>query len=908
MRSRLDKPFRSFLLLAPALAIAFLASATSGWSQQPDNLRILSYNTAFMYVEAELTGPPTGPPCATSCKPFEFPPFPNPCTCSSLTVQVNLGLFADVDEVTRARKIAVRIRETDQDVVVLNEVFDPSAREVLEQELAALGPYKHYVAVLRGKANLELTSLGDLVGGGPDFLSELPAFLGPYQALNLNSGLMLFSKYPFLELQGNWVPNDAVCGEPYCELVGLNNGMPIAPNEVAFKVFGACGNLDCLASKGVAMVKIATPRGPSYVAFTHLQADYADTFWTARRAQYEEIQRVMDGVIPAVERADAFVYLAGDLNSSGYTRDSSQTSSNQEWHSLFNPASSAPNVAGGYFACGNGLVGSPSRACRYGLNGSRHLVDGWGFETSTTDRANDGSRLDYILHSSVVGRLCAQHLELAWDLQADAEDDGGLMWLSDHFPVRGDFGLSSRWCSANDDATAAGPHRNARLLEFGPTNCTQGGSPPCQQDLAIGPPQARINMAGNFQWYMIDQAGSYSMKIDSVAGQKVAFDVYHHTDLSRPVMPFDEQPTRWGTLYSFPKPPYYIRTYAVDASGKTDRVAKGRDYTLKVHQHLCRSAVDACALTPGLALAAPEQYVWPTTVFNDPLTEVRELWWRFKTSGVKSGRLVAGAQAEVGIPTVKMQIETSGLEAMQCLTSVPPLVEEWDDGMIPNQLVEAFEFVDVQVADNDDWDQDGLRDELHVAPDLPGDIDGALKIYFLKVTRSSSFLDSFNPCNAGMTSVLGYLTNLTYLVPRYVEMWAELDDDLGGEDNMRIHMAYDHGGYRPLPPAASSVYKVFDEPDKAQLHGYDRIRGYYVDSVWPTFWEMDEDEHLNAWAPYEPFAGVGPLGGWYESEGSVFQQFSDGGNPDSADYYYYFHFTVCHTETAAACHNPAVSP
>ena len=68
---------------------------------------------------------------------------------------------------------------------------------------------------------------------------------------------------------------------------------------MVFKVYQDCNGFDCLASKGVGLVKIDTPRGPSYVAFTHLQADYSgDSNWPARRHQYEEIAKVIAGAIP----------------------------------------------------------------------------------------------------------------------------------------------------------------------------------------------------------------------------------------------------------------------------------------------------------------------------------------------------------------------------------------------------------------------------------------------------------------------------------------------------------------------------------------------------------------------------------------------------------------------------------
>ena len=875
-----------------------------------DNLRILTYNTAFMYVEANLAGPPPGPvPCATGCNPLG-PPAPLPCTCPSISLQWHRYLFADVEEKVRAERIAGRILATDQDIVVLNEVFDPEARAVFETMLGLQGPYKHYVSRLKGVAPVDFASILDALNaasGVPSFVLDLSAFLLPYHPVNNGSGLMLFSKYPLLPLTGPSTPNDALCGAPDCAFGGRNGAVPLSGAEVVFQVFGDCSGFDCLASKGVGLVKIDTPRGPSYVAFTHLQAD--DENWPARKAQYEEIAKVLTGAIPPNDLDGGFVYLAGDLNTRGSTRAGPQGGGAQEWHDLFDPASANPNVAAGLFACGNGIPGSPStQACRFGVNGSRLLTDAWGFETSTTDVGNGAGRLDYILHSSVQGRLCMQHVMNAWDLQADPYGDGGLTWLSDHFPVRADFGLAGRYCSPNDDPAAALPTKNVRDLSFGPTNCAGSGpNPPCHQDEIVAPPEAGIGPAGAFQWFRIEQFGTYSIKTTHAPNERVAFDVYHHTDLSRPILPFDEEETRWGTLYSFPDPPYYIRTFAVDAAGAPDRTARARDYTLKVHQHLCRKPIDACVLEPGLALSAPYEYLWPTTVQGDPLTELRTLYWRFKTSGVEGGRLRSGAN--VSFPDVRIQVEAVAPDPYDCITSVPPVLEEYDDGINPSQLLQTIPFVSVDVdPDDHDWDEDGIRDDLRIAPDLPGKVDDDHAIYFLKLVRDSSFQTGLNFCNSSLTSFVSFHTDLTWLVPTKVVMYAELDDDLGASDDMRVHMGYDASGFQPFPPQPTSADIELDEPDHAYLHGHEQLRGWYVSQVWPTFWETDENEHLDAWAPYQPFTGIPALSSWYRSDSSGMQQLSDGGNPDSADYYYILHYAMCHMDNVPACSNPNVPP
>jgi hypothetical protein len=308
-------------------------------------------------------------------------------------------------------------------------------------------------------------------------------------------------------------------------------------------------------------------------------------------------------------------------------------------------------------------------------------------------------------------------------------------------------------------------------------------------------------------------------------------------------------------------------------------------------------------------------------VTGDLLTEVRELWWRFKTSGVKGGRLVDRDTDGQLFPTVRMQMEGAGDDAYKCVTAVAPRLERWNDPVFPGIIEEDLEFIETQIDPPDhDWEDDGHPDDLRLAPDLPAQQDGELQTWFIKVTRDSSYLDAFNFCNAGMTSWLSYLTDLTYVVSQRMRMWAELDDDLGAEDNLRIYLGFDESGPFPDPPAAASVDKEFEEPDSgsmsSQLHGYPELRGYFVERAWPNLWEKDEEELLSAWDPLPPpFAGIETLSPWEVSwplkptgpeppPPIPFIQFSDAGNADDADYYYYWYYKICHLEKEPVCTNP----
>jgi endonuclease/exonuclease/phosphatase family metal-dependent hydrolase len=903
-----------------ALAVALLAPRVA--SAQADGLRILSYNTALMYFRGSFPYPLPVPAC-TSCDPFQFPPGPPGCYCPTIGLWWNdndftgTTFFSGVDELTRAQLIADRIVATDQDVVVLQEVFSDEARKVFVDTLAASGPYKHYVRKLRGVPPFPNPKVSDYAALGLAWADDFPLLLD-VEIDPLDSGLMLFSRHPLLPLTGGWIPNDAVCGQAQCQFEGWNNGAALPVSHVAFKVYDKASGSDAFASKGVGLVKINGPGGPSYVAFTHMQSDADSEGRPAREAQLATIRDVIVGAVPAGELSDDRpVFVAGDLNTYGHHR---KRPGQEEWHDIHDP--SQATVADGFFGCGNGvMVNGVAQPCRFGANGDRALTDSWGFETSTSDEANDGRRLDYILHSSAGGRVCMQHAMIAWDLQADPDGNGGKHWLSDHRPIRADFNQDARWCSANDDKTAAGPIKNARLLPFGPTNCDNSPGPPnpdCKQDEIIAPPLARIQWGGGFQWFKIDRPGSYSIDLDpAVPTAKVDYVVYRHTDLSRPIQPFDPLAGEWGIIYTMPDPPYYIRTFAVDAQGKPDRTAKNRDYTLKVHQHLCRTPVDACGLEPGTTprfvspQTSPAQvdplgsYVWPQTVLNNPLTDLRELWFRFKTSGVQDGR--PSPMSKAAMPTVRMFIEAGNQEGYGCVTAKPPVIEEYNDGLMPNQLVKSFPFEAVEVDQDKDWDDDTLvPDDRRLAPELPGDTWDELKIYFVRLRRNSDVQDGFNVCNGGLTSSVSYHTNLTYVVPVNADATGELDDDVSADDNLCISMGFDHDGYAPPCGLPSAVDLTFDVPIDQALHGYEKLKGYYVGQVWPNFFEADENERLFVWSPDAPFTGLGTLDEWHEGQESAFHLADD--EPGEGDYTYLVTYRRCHVATHEFCTNIADDP
>lgn len=165
----------------------------------------------------------------------------------------------------RARLAAALIERVAPDVVVLNEAF-------------AYSPAVRLVAELRGyRATAQVGRPGGAwtsVSGRRGTVSRL-----------VGGGIWVLSRYPIGQRHQHvysayrWDTSDAWC------------------------------------NKGVALVSLATPDGPVWLAATHLQADTYRNWHAVRMAQLAQLRRLVDRVVPAGEP----VLLAGDLNI-GYHR------------------------------------------------------------------------------------------------------------------------------------------------------------------------------------------------------------------------------------------------------------------------------------------------------------------------------------------------------------------------------------------------------------------------------------------------------------------------------------------------------------------------------------------------------------------------------------------------------------
>jgi len=178
------------------------------------------------------------------------------------------GGAPEPDPIGRARAIVRAILDLpareQPDVVAFNEAFSETARKHLVSRLKA--KYPHLIAKLEHP--------------GPDVEED--------------SGLMLFSKLPFLPL-----PNG---------------------DDHIFEPFKQGAGTDALAAKGVAIVRVNGPFAPTTIAFTHLQASYdaANTEHADIRADqlafvHQQLRDLAAGNLQHF--ADAVI--VGDLNIKG---------------------------------------------------------------------------------------------------------------------------------------------------------------------------------------------------------------------------------------------------------------------------------------------------------------------------------------------------------------------------------------------------------------------------------------------------------------------------------------------------------------------------------------------------------------------------------------------------------------
>lgn len=451
------------------------------------------------------------------------------------------------------------------DIIALNEVWDEDAKNIIAKTLAPVFPY--YVKRL----DVGFGTFADAnVGSGTTV--KVPKIE--------DSGLMLFSKYPFVK---------------------FNVGDPVKSVTFAFHCFEACSGVDAGAAKGVGMVVAINPNTNRHylVAFTHLQDEDPGVV----ELQMDEIKSLLLRVRhlnPEVVRGDTF--LMGDLNIVGCSPSDQKP---LQW-----AAGAGQELWGKLFW---------NDKTSYYVN---PLYDGWAWTTSAFDPGytNPGgnSRLDYIIHEHEAGHepLAMQHIH---HVLVGATN-------SDHVAVAADLNRPEKFCLPR-------LARRAGLEDPGNVNWWD-----CLTDVKKVPLFGELKYPGSMQWYRFDRKGTYSigLPVELIqAGLEVT--VYQAEDLSTPIAVYNKEytPVLLGQdppkLYQLGKyhigePPFFVCV-----SNPQRRTWSGH-YQLAVHRHAGATKEDAITLAPGEDPYDPQM---PT---DKPLNADDTVWFELITDQAHSGQ------------------------------------------------------------------------------------------------------------------------------------------------------------------------------------------------------------------------------------------------------------------------------
>jgi endonuclease/exonuclease/phosphatase family metal-dependent hydrolase len=498
----------------------------------------------------------------------------------------------DNDDYERPKVIADRVKASGYDIIAFNEVFDATAQERLVEEMK--GTYPHYVE----KLDLDTSNQED-------------------------SGLMIFSRWEFVAFD-NPPTKSGACWATDCD-------------KVAVRDYSACDDSDCLASKGVALVRIKNPQTDRIynVAFTHTQAFYppeslddAKVHVDTRRSQFLNIMTLINDNLSIDQQEKEELIVMGDLNVDGDYADADLGYDAVNFQNLYEYNERMNNSAvfpDSYF--------------------SIFLRDQWDEQNlplaipdkdrgTTNDYvwpgdSDQAARLDYILRHPEPGPgdpgyetpvLCGQHMFRSYNLRANPPfsesaigepgSDGGSCDLSDHVGVTLDLNLWAPQCDPQ--------HAKVMQLAEGAVHSEPGA----------------IQYAAGMQWFRFDQPGTYGFAVDSnndnVEDDDLHFQVYESTDLSTPIGNYKEKTVVKGVkddagepypqtlkVYAMPKAPFYVKVFDPD---RTFHDA----YRLNMWRAACTSKEEACVLLPTQG----QTHDFPA---GKPLNATDTAWYEFDT-------------------------------------------------------------------------------------------------------------------------------------------------------------------------------------------------------------------------------------------------------------------------------------
>lgn len=491
-----------------------------------------------------------------------------------------------------AKRLASEILDHHEqiDVIVLNEVWDEDAKKILAERLAT-----HYPNQVRNIDAPLLTLRASVFQGGVNAEAEaVPK--------GEDSGLMLFAKPDFEFV--------ALPQTPYAWPRDAASQLDASTPHVAFVLFEACEDLDCLSAKGAAMVRLRhrASRQVHNIVMTHLQADYpedGDLYPHVRLKQLEDVRALIQGTHPALpgrlEGGEETLFFLGDLNVP-YLK------SRTEWDQRFTT---------GYFATS--------------LYETAHFTSSQRDRLATNE--TDEERLDYILAGPrpwMPGskHTCVQHVSYPVEFRH---------LESDHYMVRASVQSGFHHCSpAIARPVALGTSAQGQVVD---------------DDAGID--VTRINAPDALQWFLVDagEGGTFSIGRDS---DDVRVEVYLPEDLTTPVSRYNKTlatvPPCARRCFGYDRfvlpPRFYVRVRGAQRSTTAD-------YALHVRRHTCASREDACLLLPG----APASAVLSSAETPAPSRQ-NEAWFRFHVVGTAtSGKAQTVRFAPSGLgPQVRAEL------------------------------------------------------------------------------------------------------------------------------------------------------------------------------------------------------------------------------------------------------------
>jgi hypothetical protein len=468
-----------------------------------------------------------------------------------------------------ANRLADKVLQSNYDVVVFNEAFDESYKDKIFERLhgeAADGKFPYVLRRLNSDGWLGITDPFD------------------------DSGLMMFSKWPFDRKVGN--EDGCFDGEASVDVRGSETETVLVPdpsNEVmseytvnksayGFRRYGwdTESSDDTLANKGIGFARLVAPTGIKYdVFFSHLQAYYGGDDYDQyleriknRKDQLRIAQDLME-CLHGIGGADAIV-LAGDLNINGdisndyWDKDDEgalkgdgyaekQRHNNRyEWDHFFNI-----NAGGNSFfkttlldswanamskpECLPNFAGGPAAGC--GVTGDDAPYTG----LTTYDRGfswgnqESEERLDYIVFGSKgtrdathrFGDFGPQHISKAYNIWKGNDYEGGITKLADDngpLPKLGGSQILSDHIGLNGEIDYATPHSNP--ADAFPIEDPSGGLFEMQ-----------LERRGVAQWFRIEEPGSYVFSVNpashlpALPDNGITYRVYTADELSKPAVP-----------------------------------------------------------------------------------------------------------------------------------------------------------------------------------------------------------------------------------------------------------------------------------------------------------------------------------------------------------------------------------